>query len=354
MTTEVRALATAPREMDVVTQERMDLLRHTYGQGCNEAEFDLFVATANRLGLDPFARQITLTPRKKKVRNQWIEVMEPVCTIDGFRAVAEKTGQYEGQTEPQWCGWDGRWVSVWLDKDPPAAARVGVYRKGHREPMWGVAKFDAYAGRKKDGGLIGWWAKGGDHMLAKCAEALALRKAFPNVLGGIYSTEEMEQAGPVEARTEAPAATGPTPVEAQGEWEEAAEPEPTKTESQPKASEPAKPEQWAVEAAKQIEREAKGVPYEVTVRQFFGGTEPPAWTWTAEGCQRMGRADAMRLFRGLRLWGHALGTLKLTEKETADVMAREFGKDWAQTLSTGDAAKAAAAVLEEYAATRGE
>lgn len=216
------ALTIAGESQLAIPDERLELLRHTYGQGCSPAEFDLFVAAARRLGLDPFARQITLTPRRKKQGNQWVDVMEPVVTIDGFRAVAERSGGYEGQTPAEWCGPDGRWVDVWLHDEPPAAARVGVFRAGWRGAIYGIAQWSAYAATKRDGSLIGWWAKGGAHMLAKCAEALALRRAFPNTLGGVYSSDEMDGADqPVHAVVE-PSDTAEPEAEA-GEWEEAPE-----------------------------------------------------------------------------------------------------------------------------------
>lgn len=107
-------------------------------------------------------------------------------SIDGLRVIAARSGQYEGQTPAQWCGEDGKWVDVWLDKKPPAAARIGVYRKGFREAMMAVATWDAYAQANSP-----TWRRMGPHMLAKCAEALALRKAFPMEVSGVYTAEEM-------------------------------------------------------------------------------------------------------------------------------------------------------------------
>jgi hypothetical protein len=76
----------------------------------------------------------------------------------------------------------------------PSAAKVGVWRRGFREPVWGIALFDEYKQTKSDGKLNSMWAKMGANQIAKCAESLALRKAFPRDLSGMYSKEEMAQA----------------------------------------------------------------------------------------------------------------------------------------------------------------
>jgi hypothetical protein len=68
--------------------------------------------------------------------------------------------------------------------------------KGSDEPTVGVALYREYVQRKKDGTPNRMWATMPAAMLAKCAEALALRKAFPQELAGIYSDAEMEQAEP--------------------------------------------------------------------------------------------------------------------------------------------------------------
>src|SRR5204862_7535606 len=110
-------------------------------------------------------------------------------SIDGFRLMAERTGLYGGQIGPQWCGEDGVWVDVWLKKEPPAAARVGIIRRDFDQPIWGVARYSSYAGTTPI------WVKAADVMLAKCGESLGFRKAFPAEMSGIYTHEEMEQAG---------------------------------------------------------------------------------------------------------------------------------------------------------------
>jgi hypothetical protein len=107
--------------------------------------------------------------------------------IDGLRSIAERTGQLDGSIT-EWCGPDGAWVDVWLDSKPPAAAKTILHRKGASHPFVGVARFADYnAGQ-------GLWSKMPAAMIAKCSEALALRKAFPADLSGVYSTDEMDQA----------------------------------------------------------------------------------------------------------------------------------------------------------------
>jgi len=152
-----------------------------------KAELAVFLHYAQRTGLDPFARQIYMINRGGTYTIQ--------ASIDGLRIVAQRSGEYAGQVGPFWCGEDGVWTDVWLEKTPPIAAKVGVMRLGFTEPLWGVAKFDSYNANSPI------WKKMPDTMIAKCAEALALRKAFPNDLSGIYTSEEMEQAEVVPVKT---------------------------------------------------------------------------------------------------------------------------------------------------------
>jgi phage recombination protein Bet len=172
--------------------EKRELLARTLCNGASRDELDLFFNICERTGLDPFARQIYAVRRYDRKAGR--EVMQTQVSIDGFRLVAQRSGEYAGQTAVAYCGTDGRWVDVWLNEEPPAAARVGVYRKGFVEAVTAIALFREYAQRSKDGYLTGMWGKMPTVMIAKCAEALALRKAFPAELSGLYTPEEMAQA----------------------------------------------------------------------------------------------------------------------------------------------------------------
>lgn len=183
-----------PQQVSMFSQDQIDLIKRDICKGATNDELKKFLWECQRTRLDPFARQIYSIQRREKRGDQWITTRSTQVSIDGFRLVAQRSGEYSGQLGPEWCGQDGEWRDVWLSKDPPAAARVAVLRKDFEKPCWGVARFDAYAQKTRDGHPTAMWAKMADVMLAKCAEALALRKAFPQELSGLYTSDEMMQA----------------------------------------------------------------------------------------------------------------------------------------------------------------
>lgn len=158
-------------------------------EGAPRSVIEAFAQTVQRTQLDPIARQIYCIERGGRYTIQ--------VSIDGARLVAQRSGQYEGQTPIEWTNDGITWTQVWLDTEPPKAARAGINRNGFRETLYAVATWDGFAPRTKDGRVTGMWAGNlGPHMLGKCAEMLALRKAFPMELSGLYAPEEMDQATP--------------------------------------------------------------------------------------------------------------------------------------------------------------
>lgn len=158
------------------SKEKIELIKRTVAKGATNDELAMFVYQARRAGLDPLARQIYFIKAGDRVMIQ--------TSIDGFRLVAQRSGDYAGQDEPVFTEKEGQIESC----------KVSVYKfspKGERYPAAvGVAYMGEYS---KPGGM---WQKMPHTMLAKVAEALALRKAFPQDLSGLYTNDEMEQAGP--------------------------------------------------------------------------------------------------------------------------------------------------------------
>lgn len=173
--------------------EQMRLVREVVlaGQNATDDEFAVFLRVAAHSGLDPFRRQIYGIRRSGKLTIQ--------TGIDGYRAIAGRTGQHAGTDDALFAGRS-------KDKQYPGEATVTVYRvvAGLRVPFTATARWDEYKPTQNDA----MWKKMPFNMLGKCAEALALRKAFPEETSGIDVEETM--ASDPSPRTIAPEEREPT------------------------------------------------------------------------------------------------------------------------------------------------
>ena len=177
---------------DEFTQRQVAALAQIGMKDASPADLAVFFHHCKRTGLDPFARQIYMIGRwSKEGTKQTIQV-----GIDGLRLIAQReaarSGDSFGYEDTLWCGPDGQWTDAWLKSEPPAAAKVTVLRGGNR--FSGTVHFNEVAQRVRDGGLTQMWRDKAALMVAKCAEAAALRKAFPQDLSGLYTDDEMGQA----------------------------------------------------------------------------------------------------------------------------------------------------------------
>lgn len=188
------ALAVGNDQTRWAPEQRAALASAGVSEEVTEAELTVFLHECQRTGLDPFSRQIYLIGRNDKQAGR--KVFKSQTGIDGYRVVAHRAARRDGVTlsyaDTLWCGPDGVWREAWLwNENPPLAAKITVYRNG--QPFPATATLYEYA-EMWDNRLKGMWARMPANQLAKCAESLALRKAFPNDLAGIYTAEEMGQA----------------------------------------------------------------------------------------------------------------------------------------------------------------
>lgn len=168
-------------------EEKVQLLKNTVCKGATNDELQLFLHVCSRTGLDPFRNQIYAIKRNTKDGAR----MTIQTGIDGFRLVAERTERYAPGKEPTYE----------YDTQGKLVAATSYIKKQTADGTWhevsAKAHWDEYA-QVYNGKPSQFWAKMPHVMLAKCAEAIALRKAFPGDFSGIYTTEEMAQADNIE------------------------------------------------------------------------------------------------------------------------------------------------------------
>lgn len=174
-------------------RDQIELLKTTICKGATDDELKLFIYACNHMALDPFLKQIHAVKRNTKVGEKWVDIMAIQVGIDGYRLIAERTGRYAPGPKPAFT----------YDTERNLISATAYVKKQTNDGTWHIVEAEAFyceyvqtvndrtAGTKKPNHI---WASKGHGQLAKCAEALALRKAFPAELSGAYVDEEMEQA----------------------------------------------------------------------------------------------------------------------------------------------------------------
>lgn len=158
------------------TAEQNNLIKNYLCKGITDDELKLFSAVCKKTGLDPFMKQIYAVKRKEQMTIQ--------TSIDGYRLIAERTGRYA----------PGKESTFQYTKDGQLLSATSYVKKQTQDGTWHEIGATAFFEEYKPSYTNQFWDSKKHIMLAKCAEALALRKAFPNELSGLYSEDEMHQA----------------------------------------------------------------------------------------------------------------------------------------------------------------
>ena len=221
--------------MNAVTEfsgKQLDLIRRTVAKDCNPPEFEQFIHICKAVRLDPLRRQIYAFVFNKD--NAAKRQMVIVTSIGGYRAIAARSGNYRPNgelpvfeysedakdaasnpkglikaTEKVWQYLHGEWHAIvaearwdayapilkegedgfeWVDtgeKYSPGHAKAGKPKMRKQQLGEQKAKLDPNKGR---------WRTDPEGMLAKCAEALALRKAWPDDFAGTHVEDEIDRA----------------------------------------------------------------------------------------------------------------------------------------------------------------
>ena len=166
--------------------KQLELWTRTYMKGATADEVALFANVCRRTGLSPEMKQVFAIPREDKKLGKTVYSFQ--TSIDGFRLIAERTGRYAPGKQADY---------VYNDKNQVISATAYV-KKCTQDGTWhevaATAFYDEYVQTTYDGKPTKFWDRMPHVMLAKCAESLALRKAFPAELSGLYTQEEMAQA----------------------------------------------------------------------------------------------------------------------------------------------------------------
>lgn len=185
---------------ELITEEQAvairTALKTSLYPGASDASVDLVLAYCKAAGLDPMKKPVHIVPMYDSKAREMRDVVMPGIGL--YRTDAARTGEFAGMSKPVF----GPMVTERVgsrDVTFPEWCEVTVYRQlrgGHIAEYTAVEYWiENYAikgGRDQDQSPNAMWSKRPRGQIAKCAEAQALRKAFPEAVGSQPTAEEME------------------------------------------------------------------------------------------------------------------------------------------------------------------
>jgi len=156
----------------IFTPKHLELIKNQIAPNATNEEFDLFIMMSRRMRLDPLLRQLYFVKFGSNVSY--------ITSIDSYRIIAHRTGFFAGVDLPKFD----------YDKGGKLThCSITVYKliESQKFGFSAKIKFSEYNTGNNQ------WASKPETMLAKVAEAHALRKAFPQDLNGVYTQDEMPE-----------------------------------------------------------------------------------------------------------------------------------------------------------------
>lgn len=184
-----------------LSSDEWSALQNSVFPGAKPESIVMVVNYCRARQLDPLKKPVHIVPMYIKDARTGQGAMRDVVMpgIYEHRITAFKTGQMAGQDEPIF----GEYIE-YKGIRVPDSCKVTVYRMidGSRCGFSHTEYFVEAVSTKKDGSPNSMWTKRPRGQLAKCAEAGALRKAFPDELGGVMTAEEVTDSQAVEVKTD--------------------------------------------------------------------------------------------------------------------------------------------------------
>jgi len=170
-----------------LNHDEIAIVKNSIAKGASDEELQFCLTVARRYKLDPFKQQIWFVKRwDSKADNghggTGTNVWTPQVGINGllFAAGRDHKAEFGSVSLPEYGPINEKTKA-------PEWARVAVWKKGVAEPTVAEAYWSEYC--PEDLSKAPFWRKMPRRMLGKCATALAIRQAYPD-LGGLYIPEE--------------------------------------------------------------------------------------------------------------------------------------------------------------------